>query len=274
MEKVTQHQPFAVATIAFDVVHHAEKGDLPNENTFKFLLTLLRRGRVLAVQAGPPCETWSVARHQALEGGGRAPRPLRSRGQLWCLGGLAARELMQVATGNLLYQRTLVLVAWAVVYHVAVLVEHPAEPDETTFASTSRLPQTRWLLHTPEVSRVRVRQWEWGQQAVKPTDFLIAHLPSLRRRLSETRLHRRDRPTLTSGGARGKDETGAWRTAPLKVYPSALCHGFALAFSDVAARLWQRGVNIVTDEPFADWLSHLEAKGTQMGPDWHAKARM
>lgn len=73
MEKVTQHQPFAVATIAFDVVHHAEKGDLPNENTFKFLLTLLRRGRVLAVQAGPPCETWSVARHQALEGGGRAP---------------------------------------------------------------------------------------------------------------------------------------------------------------------------------------------------------
>lgn len=274
VEKVTQHQPFVVATIAFDVVHHAEKGDLTNENTFKFLLSLLRSGRVLAVQAGPPCETWSVARHQALEGGGRAPRPLRSRGQLWCLGGLTARELMQVATGNLLYQRTLVLVAWAVVYHVAVLVEHPAEPDETTFASTWRLPQTRWLLHTPEVSRVRVRQWEWGQQAVKPTDFLIAHLPSLRRRLSETRLHRRDRPTLTSGGARGKDETGAWRTAPLKVYPSALCHGFALAFSDVAARLWQRGVNIVTDEPFADWLSHLEAKGTQMGPDWHAKARM
>eukprot|EP00434_Breviolum_minutum_P042327 symbB.v1.2.037671.t1/scaffold5629.1/size25172/1 len=212
VEKVTQHQP---ATIAFDVVHHAEKGDLTNENTFNFLMALLRSGRVLAVQAGPPCETWSVARHQALEGGGRAPRPLRSRWQL-----------------------------------------------------------RRWLLHTPEVSRVRVRQWEWGQQAVKPTDFLIAHLPSLRRRLSETRLHRRDRPTLTSGGARGKDEKGAWRTAPLKVYPSALCHGFALAFSDVAARLWQRGVSIVTDEPFADWLSHLEAKGIQMGPDWHAKARL
>ena len=83
VDKVTQHQPFGVATIAFDAVHHAEKGDLTNENTFKFLLALLRSGRVLAVQAGPPCETWSVARHQALEGGGRAPRPLRSSSGAW-----------------------------------------------------------------------------------------------------------------------------------------------------------------------------------------------
>ena len=120
---------------------------------------------------------------------------------------------------------------------------------------------------------MRVRQWEWGQIAVKPTDFLVAHLPSLGRRLGETKLAPQDRPQLKQGGARGKDETGAWRTSPLKVYPSAMCHGFALAFSDVAARLWWRNTSAVADDAFFEWVQSLSERGAQMGPDWHAKAR-
>ena len=273
VDKVTQFKDFAVRTIAFDVVHHSVKGDLTNEQTFQFLLRLLRSGRVLALQAGPPCETWSCARHQVLEGFASAPRPLRSAQCLWGIQGLTLREQLQVESGNLLYQRTLILVAWAVVFYVAVLVEHPAEPEQSTYASTWRLPQTRWLLRAPGVTRMRVRQWEWGQVAVKPTDFLVAHLPSLGRRLGETRLAPQDRPKLTQGGARGKDETGAWRTSPLKVYPSAMCHGFALAFNDVAARLWSRNGPTVIDEPFVEWVQTLSERGSHMGPDWHGHAR-
>ena len=68
---------------------------------------------------------------------------------MWGIQGLTLREQLQVETGNLLYQRALILVAWAVVFYVAVLVEHPAEPEQSSYASTWRLPQTRWLLRAP-----------------------------------------------------------------------------------------------------------------------------
>ena len=104
--KLTASTPYQVVTIPFDIVHHKDKGDLTNETTFKMLLDLLRLGRILGLQAGPPCETWSCARHQAVADGGKAPRPLRSANKLWGEEGLTKREQWQVEIGNLLYQRT------------------------------------------------------------------------------------------------------------------------------------------------------------------------
>ena len=268
-QKLTAGGEYRVVTIPFDLVHHQDKGDLTNDATFKLLLDLLKGGRILAIQAGPPCETWSCARHQPVEDGRHAPRPLRSSQYLWGIPELTLREQLQVEIGNLLYQRTLVLVAWAIVLFVSVLVEHPAEPSDPGYASTWRLPQTRWLLRAPGVLRLRLKQWEWGQTAIKPTDFLVAHLPTLRRRLGETKMARCDRPPLIAGGARGRDTSGAWKTSPLKVYPSALCHAFAAAFVDRAAELHHGRARCEDDPEFVQWLASLGARGVQMGPDWH-----
>ena len=268
-QKLTVGGEYRVVTIPFDLVHHRDKGDLTNDATFKLLLDLLRGGRILAIQAGPPCETWSCARHQPVEDGRHAPRPLRSSQYLWGIPELTMREQLQVEIGNLLYQRTLVLVAWAIVLFVSVLVEHPAEPSDPGYASTWRLPQTRWLLRAPGVLRLRLKQWEWGQMAIKPTDFLVAHLPTLRRRLGETKMARCDRPPLIAGGTRGRDTSGAWKTSPLKVYPSALCHAFAAAFVDRAAELHHGRARCEDDPEFVQWLASLGARGVQMGPDWH-----
>ena len=108
-----------------------------------------------------------------------------------------------------------------------------------------------------------------GQRAIKPTDFLVAHLPTLRRRLGETKMARCDRPPLIAGGARGRDSSGVWKTSPLKVYPSALCHAFAAAFVDRAAELHHGRARCEDDPEFVQWLASLGARGVQMGPDWH-----
>lgn len=161
--------------------------------------------------------------------------------------------------------------AWAIMLFVSVLVEHPAEPDHLDYASTWRLPQTRWLLRSKDVQRIRLKQWEWGQIAIKPTDFLVAHMPTLRRRLGETKLPVYQRQSLGAGGAKGRAADGSWKTAPLKVYPSALCNAFAAAFVDEAEVIYERhgDRHYEHNEEFAGWLASLGARGVQMGPDWH-----
>ena len=52
---------------------------------------------VLGEMAGPPCESWCVARW--LEGGGR---PLRDADRPWGLPEVAGREVMQLRIGNML----------------------------------------------------------------------------------------------------------------------------------------------------------------------------
>eukprot|EP00959_Pyramimonas_sp_CCMP1952_P164839 3445432-Pyramimonas_sp.AAC.1 len=60
---------------------------------------MLRSGRVAGIIAGPPCETWSSARHlpvpEDAPGGRRPPRPLRSAQHSWGLGHLNTREREQ-----------------------------------------------------------------------------------------------------------------------------------------------------------------------------------
>ncbi len=61
---------------------------------------------MVAFLAGPPCETWSRARFQALDPesnfGKKGPRPLRSATELWGLPSLQLRQLMQILFGNTL----------------------------------------------------------------------------------------------------------------------------------------------------------------------------
>ena len=49
-------------------------------------------GCVAGCLTGPPCETWSAARHILLEGG-RGPRPLRLSELPWCLAERTGKEL-------------------------------------------------------------------------------------------------------------------------------------------------------------------------------------
>eukprot|EP00959_Pyramimonas_sp_CCMP1952_P200856 4200929-Pyramimonas_sp.AAC.1 len=87
--------PINIVVLSVDVANRHVHGDLTVESTVRLWILLLRSGRVAAILAGPPCETWSAARHLPIPanapGGARPPRPLRSKDVLWGFGHVTAR---------------------------------------------------------------------------------------------------------------------------------------------------------------------------------------
>ena len=59
------------------------------ERLWGFLMQIGRAGRILGLLQGPPCETWTAARHHQqfdIDGNAvRGPRPLRTTDDLWGL---------------------------------------------------------------------------------------------------------------------------------------------------------------------------------------------
>ncbi len=84
-----------------DTAVHPEHGNLSAGQNLDLLLRLASEGLFCLCISGPPCETWSAARHNKLEDTKRrAPRPLRSASKPWGLSQLTMRELKQLTTGS------------------------------------------------------------------------------------------------------------------------------------------------------------------------------
>ena len=87
--------------VSLDVIIDSSWGNVRNTATQRFWLEGVRQGWVLGALLGPPCETWSQARFNAISAlHRRAPRPLRSWDRLWGLDSLSLREAEQVDVGN------------------------------------------------------------------------------------------------------------------------------------------------------------------------------
>ena len=105
----------------------------------------------------------------------------------------------------------------------AGLLEHPKDPERPDYVSIWRLAILRMLLTLPNMRLVSVSQGLFGAPSPKPTTFLVLGLKTL-----ETELHRHLLTgQLPSGTSIGKDDSGNYRTAPLKEYPPALCQAVA-----------------------------------------------
>ena len=83
--------------LSLDTAVHAVDCDLASGASAAAIMTLCRQRMVALVLSGPPCETWTSARHLAPPPGyhGRWPRPLRSRDLPWGIRGRTAREIRQ-----------------------------------------------------------------------------------------------------------------------------------------------------------------------------------
>eukprot|EP00435_Cladocopium_sp_Y103_P032318 s136_g8.t1 len=69
---------FAVRILSVDTAIHSQLGNLDRGPYFDMLLRIIRKSFFAAGLTGPPCETFSAARHIQLQSP-RQPRPLRSR---------------------------------------------------------------------------------------------------------------------------------------------------------------------------------------------------
>lgn len=216
-----------LCVVSVDLVINQQWGNVRLKATQDFWLQGVRAGWVCGALCGPPCETWSQARHvpdaQRPEKG---PRPLRDHACLWGFDSLSIREALQVATGNeLLLFSIELLYALACMEGFGVL-EHPKEPEDQAKASIWRLAILKLLQQFPGVDIIDLAQGLWGAHSPKPTRLLTLNLPSLRGIL---RAHQVT-TDLPRRSAIGKAEDGSWRTAPLKEYPPAMNRALATSF--------------------------------------------
>ena len=99
--------------------------------TLAALAELCEDGMVDAVIGGPPCSTFSRARHRP---GG--PRPVRLRGRwIWGLPGLADWEKRRVEEANVLIFNLMTLAEACHRCGGSFLFEHPQDPGREPYAS-------------------------------------------------------------------------------------------------------------------------------------------
>lgn len=234
---------YVLHVVSVDIVIDEIWGDATAEATRMYWLRKAQEGFIAGFLAGPPCETWSIARGKKVSGqptGTKAPRIIRTEEHLWGLPSLALKELLQIAVGNELLTFTL-LVACVMVQTGGIgIVEHPAEPTEENAASIWKLPIVQALLAAPGVTRRRVAQGLFGAPSPKPTDLMVINLPDLPLELRRWMT----RTELPKGKAIGLNKEGKWQTGFLKEYPPAFCGALATAI-----RCGLDGIPVVEKNP-------------------------
>ena len=221
--------------LSVDIIFDVQTADLADPEKLQLFIRAIREGLLHAFVAGPPCESWSVARETDDNG----PRPLRSSEALSGKDGLTFRELRQVSTGNALLGATLRLFLEALLSCTFALVEHPAEPcHKPTAPSIWKLPIIKLFEKFTNCDNILIYQGYYGAYSPKPTQFLLANSISGAAAFLaqfQSTLHL---PTSTSIG---RNADGEWRTMRLKAYPPALCKGIVgLAEASLAKRQWEQ----------------------------------
>ena len=274
LAEMVKHASFNVHILSLDTAIDAAIGNLAwTGTTWDRVLGLLRDGKVASGLAGPPCETFSAARHNEAPEGlvdkfGRQvrwPRPLRSAQRPWGLVARTLRELRQAYVGSQLALQTVLAVTWILIGGGSFLTEHPSPPEDPEKVSLFRSPVVELLRQFPEVKLKVVQQGDFGAKSCKPTGLLAVRMPnlfwSLARWKDATPPERRET-------AIGVDGTGRFRTASLKEYPRSFSKGLAQAVFDSLQGRVRRGdlrmASLEDSSPSAVWLAEALYKTAEI----------
>ncbi len=255
-----------IQILSIDTAVHSTLGDLDNGHNMRLLLQIAAKRIFAAVLSGPPCETWSSARHLIVEGQAHCPRPLRDATQPWGLLRRTSRELRQVATGSRLMLNATKVEILVVAGGGISLKEHPEMPRDETMASTWRTKlHRRLVMSTRSAAEHHVQQWQFGAKCVKPTRLCALGMSKQGtwKTLQEYKIPSAPYPKNRLGGLA---DDGSYRTAAAKEYPEQLCRGLlGVIFADVQQRLAQRrSVEIPMsrlDEIERKWLKDVLSAG-------------
>lgn len=195
--------------------------DLGQTRVRQELLDLVASGRVVGVLAGPPCNTWSAARHRSV--GPSGPRPLRGRRDPWePLPNLGPSERAAVQRGSELALLALDVAGACASRGGWAVVEHPADRGRCPFPSLWNTSQARYMIQQCGFQRIRLDQCCYGAASCKPTE-LLASSPALNS-LACRCCHKPGHHARLIGVNRG-----VFRTHASAQYPAALCSAFALS---------------------------------------------
>ena len=204
------YNDISMLIIPIDIVSQNERHNILDPGNFRHYLSLIANGHIVGILAGPPCETWSAARHRLLlDSIRKGPRPLRSVEFPFGMHKRTGKELAQVNVGNLLLTVAFRLFVEMIASGGFALIEHPADAG-ANFASIFKLPITQRLLAIPCVRKETFFQGLLGQISPKPTTILTLHFASLK--------SDRMPPPLAQ-----RDSDGAFATSAAKTYRPRFC---------------------------------------------------
>ena len=220
---------YVVRILSVDTAIDSKNGNLDRGSVFTRMLRIIRKKRFAAGLTGPPCETFSAARHLVLEGE-RHPRPLRSSDLPWLMHDRSTKELYQTMIGSRLLMHSLIAEATLVLAGAGSLMEHPTEhPDEDRASVWRTQCHQNWIMQLPDAWQHGIEQWRFGSVGVKPTTLRALNLgpPEVVHRA----LHEHADPLLLrpKNPLRGRSADGSFRTAAAKEYPSRLCRALVVA---------------------------------------------
>ena len=273
--------------ISLDIVYGE---DLANHHTLHWWCLQIRRGAVAGVVAGPPCESWSVARHMHDQDGGA--RPIRCSATPWGLDGLPNRLLEQNILANTFMLATMLIMVECAFAWVPAIMEHPAYTELHRRESVAYgRPASVWKTDqmyailgigrrgpgVPDETWTRlttIHQGDHGCDGVKPTTFLLVALPQFEQVHARMRCHTTSRMFQHMIGMEERDGRRVYRTARAKEYPSPLCAMMATALIEANYQRDVGGahqcVRDVTELSCARRLLERAAGDVQMGADYAA----
>eukprot|EP00438_Fugacium_kawagutii_P016851 Skav219683 [mRNA] locus=scaffold817:72948:78818:+ [translate_table: standard] len=235
------------------------------------LVNMIKHGAIAALLIAPPCETWSNARTLECDQGS-CPRPLRTNLQPLCISGLTHSELQQLQISNYLLFVAIELMLHCAFTSTPAIMEHPMEPQPSSAPSIWRLPWLRKMEDAGVMSRTLLWQARFGAVSAKPTHFMTCGIKKFRQQCKPfEREVRWDELQVL----RGKDHSGAWRTAKGKEYPSDLNRALATVHIDSS---FQRARNLLPDPSIVEDVETMYSKlyagncvlhEQVMAPDYH-----
>jgi hypothetical protein len=125
----------------------------------------------------------------------------------------------------------------------AALCEHPAPHEQAEYASVWRTPlQNLLCAAAPDAKQIHIQQWKFGASSTKPTVIRAMGIPQ-----AAGVLHRHEVPGCVKPVKvlAGIDDSGTFRTAQAKEYPTELCKALVATLLDGLARRRTRSGQVV-----------------------------
>ena len=249
---------YTLVVLSVDIIFDSVRGNLSDPAIQRQWIDFLRRGLIVGFLAGPPCETWTMARllgglpgHFLGDGG---PRLVRTAEEAYGLPKLRYKEQLQFRLGNSLLFFVLQFMAEALYMKRFGIMDHPSTSDQDAhawLASVWQVALVRMLINHPAAQCIRVLQGFYEGESPKPTTLLV----SCGRDIPVQEFFDNRRVTkLPPAIVMGKTQ-GSYHTAVLKEYPPAFCRVIAELFGEW---LWHYTQGPVQGSLPADFLAHTE----------------
>eukprot|EP00438_Fugacium_kawagutii_P003082 Skav236765 [mRNA] locus=scaffold2707:49048:51246:- [translate_table: standard] len=228
---------YSAMVLSVDTAVDYVDGNLASGPAISALQELTTAPAVAGAAAGPPCETWTAARRQAVElpNHRRAPRPLRDAQAPWGLQHLSYRELLQLQVANHLMLGNLRWELQTALHGGGSMMEHPDEAPDQEASSIWRTGLHHYFLEdVMAAQRVPIQQWQYGSAATKPTMLRALNLEGIADGMAAARDVHAAPPSKVLVGF--DSSSNRFHTSAAKEYPPKMAQAMAYSLVEATER--------------------------------------